>query len=200
LVDTDSSNRPDRRPVIAICVWNPSYPTWDLVEDLSGEPWSPPGARTQPISGDADGEALAERLIAALKARNCGALLLIGRTIHSGDFRLQMRAENRRLDGSGRLDETGPGVARVTAPIAEMSRELTAAGLSVLAASDAEDDQGSYILYRVLADLPDNLNSPSIGLLRIPDEATEDAVRTAIKTTASAMARHLTPLPRSSAA
>ena len=25
-----------------------------MVEDLSGEPWSPPGARTLPVDGDAD--------------------------------------------------------------------------------------------------------------------------------------------------
>ena len=200
MVDTDSSSRPDRRPVIAICAWNPAYQAWDLVEDLSGEPWSPPGARTQPIPGDTDAQALADRLVAALKTQEYGALLLIGHTAHPGPFRLQMRAENRRLDGSGRLDETGPGVARVTAPVAEMLRDLTATGLPVIAASDAEEDAGSYILYRTLADLPDSLNSPSIGLLRAPDGATEDAMRTAIKAAAAAMARHMTPLPRSSAA
>lgn len=200
MVDTDSRARPDRRPALAICVWNPDYPTWDLVEDLSGEPWSPPGARTQPIRGDRDAQALAGRLIVALKDQDCAGLLLIGRTSHPGPFRLQMRAENRRLEGSGRLDETGPGVARVTAPVAEMLRDLTATGLPAIAASDAEEDAGSYILYRSLADLPDSLNSPSIGLLRAPDGATEEAMRTAIKAVASAMARHLTPLPRSSAA
>ena len=200
MVDTDSSSRPDRRPAIAICAWNPAYQAWDLVEDLSGEPWSPPGARTQPIPGDTDAQALADRLVAALKTQEYGALLLIGHTAHPGPFRLQMRAENRRLDGSGRLDETGPGVARVTAPVAEMLRDLIATGLPVIAASDAEEDAGSYILYRTLADLPDSLNSPSIGLLRAPDGATEDAMRTAIKAAAAAMARHMTPLPRSSAA
>lgn len=200
MVDTDSSSRPDRRPIIAVCAWNPAYPAWDLVEDLSGEPWSPPGARTLPVDGDADAPALADRLIQKLTGRNCGGLLLIGRTIHPGAFRLQMRAENRRLEGPGRLDETGPGVARVTAPVADMLRDMTAAGLSVIAASDAEEDAGSYILYRALADLPDSLNSPLIGLLRAPDGASEDAMRTAIKAAASAMARHMTPLPRSSAA
>lgn len=195
----DSNGRPDRRPAIAICAWSPSYRAWDPAEDLSGEPWNPPGARTLATPGDASAEALADTLTDLLARGECSAVLLVGRTIHPGPCRVQMRAENRRLGETGRVDSTGPGVARVTAPVSDILRDLAAAGVSAVAASEAEDDVGSYVLYRILADLPDSLESPSIGLLRIPDGESESLVRTAVKTSASAMARRLAPLPRSSA-
>lgn len=192
-----SDQQADRRPGIAICVWSPSYTAWDPVEDLSGEPWCPPGARTLAIDGDASADALAASLTELLTQGDCSALLLVGRTIHSGPVRIQMRAENRRLNALGRHDATSPSIVRVTAPVADILRDLNAAGLSAAAASDVEEDAGSYILYRILAQLPDNLNSPSIGLLRIPDGESEQTVRTAVKTAASAMSRRLAPLPRS---
>lgn len=192
--------RADRRPGIVICAWAPSWTAWDPVEDLSGEPWCPPGARTLAIPGDTSPDRLAETLTEILTQEDCTALLLLGRTIHSGPVRVQMRAENRRLDAQGRLDETDPGIARVTAPVADILRDLLEAGVSAIATSDAEEDAGSYVLYRILAELPDTLNSPSIGLLRIPDGESEAVVRTAVKTAASAIARRLAPLPRSSAA
>lgn len=199
-MDLDSSSRPDRRPVIAICAWSPFYRAWDPVEDLSGDPWNPPGARTLAAPGDASADALTDRLADLLARGECSAILLVGRTSHAGAFRVQMRTENRRLGEAGRLDGTGPGVARVTAPVADILRDLASAGVPALAASDAEEDAGSYILYRLLAELPDSLDSPSIGLLRIPDGESESTVRTAVKTAASAMARRLAPLPRSSVA
>lgn len=200
MMGLDSNGRPDRRPVISICAWSPSYRAWDPVEDLSGEPWNPPGARTLATPGDASPEALAETLTGLLSRGECSALLLVGRTVHAGPVRVQMRAENRRLGEPGRLDSTAPSIARVTAPVADILRELTEARISALADSDAEEDAGSYILYRILADLPDSLESPSIGLLRIPDGESENTVRTAVKTAASAMARRLAPLPRSNVA
>lgn len=200
MMGLDSNGRPDRRPVISICAWSPSYRAWDPVEDLSGEPWNPPGARTLATPGHASAEALAETLTGLLSRGECSALLLVGRTIHAGPIRVQMRAENRRLGEPGRLDSTGPSIARVTAPVADILRDLAEAGVSAIADSDAEEDAGSYILYRILADLPDSLESPSIGLLRIPDGESVNTVRTAVKTAASAMARRLAPLPRSNVA
>lgn len=196
----ETGPRPDRRPAIAICAWDPSFTAWDPVEDLSGDPWNPVGARTLPVPGSSSIEALAAQLSAMIASGECGALLLVGRTAHPGAFRLQMRAENRCLDRSDRLDHTGPGVVRATAPTAEIVRDLTAAGLSALAASDAEEDAGSYILYRILNDLPDGAASPAIGLIRAPSEAPNAKVQAAVKTAASVIARHLAPLPRSSAA
>ncbi len=196
----DNGLRPDRRPAIAICAWDPSFTAWDPVEDLSGDPWNPIGARTLPVPGSAEADALAAQLSDLLAKGECGALLLVGRTAHPGAFRVQMRAENRRLDGADRLDHTGPGVARATAPTAEIVRDLSAAGLNAVAASDAEEDAGSYILYRILNDLPDGPASPAIGLIRAPSDVTDAKVQLAVKTAASAIARHLAPLPRPSAA
>jgi hypothetical protein len=196
----DNGLRPDRRPAIAICAWDPSFTAWDPVEDLSGDPWNPIGARTLPVAGSAEADALAAQLSDLLAKGECGALLLVGRTAHTGVFRVQMRAENRRLDGADRLDHTGPGVARATAPTAEIVRDLSAAGLNAVAASDAEEDAGSYILYRILNDLPDGPASPAIGLIRAPSDVANAKVQLAVKTAASAIARHLAPLPRPSAA
>ena len=196
----DTGLRPDRRPAIAICAWAPGFTAWDPVEDLSGDPWNPVGARTLPVPGSTEAEALAAELSALLTSGECSALLLVGRTAHPGAFRLQMRAENRCLDRADRLDHTGPGVARATAPTAEIVRDLNAAGLSALAASDAEEDAGSYILYRILNDLPDGPASPAIGLIRAPSDVADAKVQLAVKTAASASARHLAPLPRPSAA
>lgn len=196
----DNGLRPDRRPAIAICAWDPSFTAWDPVEDLSGDPWNPIGARTLPVAGSAEADALAAHLSDLLAKGECGALLLVGRTAHTGVFRVQMRAENRRLDGADRLDHTGPGVARATAPTAEIVRDLSAAGLNAVAASDAEEDAGSYILYRILNDLPDGPASPAIGLIRAPSDVANAKVQLAVKTAASAIARHLAPLSRPSAA
>lgn len=196
----DTGLRPDRRPAIAICAWDPAFTAWDPVEDLSGDPWNPVGARTLAVAGKASADAIVGELSALLASGECGALLLVGRTVHPGAFRLQMRAENRCLDRSDRLDHTGPGIVRATAPTAEIVRDLIAAGLNTMAASDAEEDAGSYILYRILADLPDGPASPAIGLIRAPTDAPDAKVQAAVKTAASAIARHLAPLPRTSAA
>ena len=196
----DNGLRPDRRPAIAICAWDPSFTAWDPVEDLSGDPWNPIGARTLPVAGSAEADALAAQLSDLLAKGECGALLLVGRTAHTGVFRVQMRAENRCLDRADRLDHTGPGVVRATAPAAEIVRALADAGLNAIAASDAEEDAGSYILYRILNDLPDGPASPAIGLIRAPSDVANAKVQLAVKTAASAIARHLAPLPRPSAA
>lgn len=198
MVDATSPSddgRADRRPGIAICTYDSADAGWDLVEDLSGTPWSPAGARTVPISGG-DPDTLASRLSAHLKSGDCRAVLLVGRTHKAGGFRVQMRAENRALDRRERLSLTGPGVARTTAPVADMVRALNAAGLAADASSDAEDDAGSYLLYRVLADLPDGPHTPAVGLLRAPVPADEAAMRKGVKAAASAMAGHLAPQVR----
>ena len=193
--EIDSRASGDRRPGIIICASDGDDDGWDLVEDLSGEIWSPSGARAVPIAA-ADPDELASTLAARLGSGECRAVLLVGRTQKGAGFRVQMRAENRTLDYKHRLSSTGPGVARTTAPVADMVRALTAAGLQADASSDIEEDAGSYLLYRVLSDLPDGPLTPSIGLLRAPAPANEAAVRRGVKAAASAMASHLTPLPR----
>ncbi len=189
---------PDYRPALVICAYDAEESGWDPVEDLSGEPWSPTGARTLAVAGG-DPEALAAVLSAHLDDGGCRGLLLVGRTRRSDLFRLQLRAENRSLDGGRRLDTVGPGTARATAPVADMVRALNEAGLSADASSDSEDDAGSYLLYRILSGLQDGTDTPAVGLLRAPEHVPDAAVRRAVKAAAQAMARHLPPLPRSRA-
>jgi hypothetical protein len=196
--DTRSGDAPDHRPSIVICAYDAAETGWDPVEDLSGQPWNPPGARTVAIEGG-DAETLAACLSEELSAPDCRGLLLVGRTHAHDGFRLQVRTENRSLDGAHRWDENGPGLARATAPSAEMVRALTDAGLTAAISSDAEDDAGSYLLYRVLSALSEAADTPSIGLLRAPADASDVSVQRAVKAAAQAMARHLSPLPRSRA-
>lgn len=100
------------------------------------------------------------------------------------------------LTGGKKLSQTGPSLARATAPVAEMVRALIDAGLSADATSDSEEDVGSYLLYRVLTALQDNVDAPAVGLLRAPSAVNEAQLRLGIQTAATAIARHLSPLPR----
>jgi pyrrolidone-carboxylate peptidase len=198
MLEFSDGTTPDYRPAIVICAYEAGETGWDPVEDLSGEPWNPPGARTVPVPGG-EPETLAATLSDHLGDPQCRALLLVGRTRAGDDFRLQVRAVNRSLDGTHRLDEVGPGVARATAPIADMAGALNDAGLPTHVSSEAEDDAGSYLLYRVLSSLPEGADTPAVGLLRVPEDAADAVVQKAVKTAAQAMARHLSPLPRSRA-
>ncbi len=183
----------DRRPALVICTFDPAEHDWDLVEDLSGTLWSPPGARTVQIEADA-AATTASDLTARLN-EDGRAVLLVGRSRRSAGFQIQMRAENRRADGQ-RLDPTGPGVARSTAPVAEMVEALRDIGLAATASSDCEDDIGNEIMYRVLTALPDGPDSPAIGLFRAPADASGETVQKAVKAAAVAMTRHLGAAPR----
>lgn len=198
MLEPRDGTAPDFRPALIICAYDVDERGWDPVEDLSGEPWNPNGARTLAVAGG-ESEALATVLSGHLGDGRCRGLLLVGRTSPGDSYRLQIRAENRSLDGNRRLDSLGPGMARVTAPIADMVRDLTEAGLTVTASSESEEDAGSYLLYRVLSGLADGPDTPAIGLLRVPQHEPDAAVQRAVKVAAQAMARHLSPLPRSRA-
>ena len=195
MLDIAAETTPDHRPAIVICAWDADEAAWDPIQDLSGRPWSPLGARTVAVPAD-DPDALAATLSHHLSNQQTRALLLVGRTRRSEGFRMQMRAENRALEGGKRLNTVGPAIARATAPVADIVRALNEAGLAADASSDAEDDAGSYLLYRVLANLPEGADTPAIGLLRAPEHEADEAVQRAVKTAAQAMARHLSPLPR----
>lgn len=195
MLDIAAETTPDNRPAIVICAWDADEAAWDPVEDLSGQPWSPAGARTVAVPAD-DPEALATTLSNHLSDDRTRALLLVGRTCRSDGFRMQMRAENRSLDGGRRMNIVGPGIARATAPAAEIVRALNEAGFVADASSDAEEDAGSYLLYRILANLQEGADTPAIGLLRAPEHEADASVQRAVKTAAQAMARHLSPLPR----
>lgn len=195
MLEPNDEAAPDYRPALVICAYDIDERSWDPIEDLSGKPWSPSGARTVAVPGG-EVEALAAVLASHLGDQRCRGLLLVGRTRRSDSFRLQIRAENRSLDGR-RLDSLGPSMARATAPVPDIVRALQEAGLSVRASSESEEDAGSYLLYRVLSGLPDGPDTPVIGLLRAPEHEPDASVQRAVKTTAETMARHLGPLPRS---
>ncbi|NBW13348.1 MAG: hypothetical protein EBR82_35600 [Caulobacteraceae bacterium] len=196
MLDTVAEKQPDRRPAIVICAWDADDLAWDPVEDLSGQPWSPTGARTVAIPPE-DPEQLVATLSHSLRDPSCRAVLLVGRTQKAGGFRVQMRAENRALNGDGgKLTHTGPAMARATAPVADIVRALNAAGLNADASSDGEHDVGSFLLYSILTALPDNADVPAIGLLRAPADLPAEAVQKGVKAAAGAMARSLSPLPR----
>ena len=187
--------RTDRRPGLVICAYDPEDTAWDPVEDLSGTPWSPQGARTISVPG-ADPEALAASLSDHLSDPDCRGLLLIGRTHRSDGFQVQMRAENRALNGGAKLSSTSPATARVTAPVADMIRALHEAGIEASASSDGEEDAGSYLLYSILNGLPDGVDAPAIGLLRAPAHMSAAELNKGARIVASAVARHLAPLSR----
>ena len=198
MLDLPAEKQQDRRPAIVICAYDINDVAWDAVEDLSGLPWNPSGARTIAIAADAP-EQLAQTLSLCLREPDCRAILLVGRTHKSGSFRVQMRAENRALSSGEKLSQTGPAMARATAPVAEMVRALTAAGLHADASSEGEEDVGSFLLYSILTSLPDDADVPAIGLLRAPLDVADETVQKGVKAAAAAMASTLAPLPRARA-
>jgi hypothetical protein len=195
MLDPEVPTSQDRRPGIVICAYEADDDGWDPVEDLSGRFWDPPGARTVAVFAD-EPEALVSTLADHLRSGECQGILLVGRSARAPGFRIQMRAENHAPGQKQRLSRTGPGIARSTAPVADMIRALTDAGLKADASSEAEDDVGSYLLYRMLAELPDGPEAPAIGLIRAPLPADERLVRKGVKAAASAMARRMTPLAK----
>ena len=194
MLDTIAENQPDRRPAILVCVYENADPLWTAIDEEAAG-WTPPGTRLRPV-GPGDPAALAGLITGQLDDADCRAVLLVGRTRKSNGFRVQMRAENRALGGGQKISQTGPALARATAPAAEMVRALIDAGLAADATSDSEEDAGSYLLYRVLAALPDNADALSVGLLRAPASLDAGQLRLGVQTAAAAMARHLSPLPR----
>ncbi len=189
MLDTAAEEQADRRPAMLICVYEDADPVWPL--DAAGTAT----ARIRALGPNAP-DALAGLITKELDDEACRAVLLVGRSRKSDRFRIQLRAENRALSGGRKLVVTGPAVARATAPASEMVRALSEAGFPADATSDSEDDAGSYLLYRVLTALPDNADAVSVGLLRTPAGLEPDAARRGVEAAAMAIARHLSPLPR----
>ena len=195
MLDTIAENQPDRRPAILVCVYETADPLWTAMDAEGAAAWTTAGARVHSLGPD-DPAKLAGLISGQIDDADCRAVLLVGRTRKSNGFRVQMRAENRAPTGGKKVSQTGPALARATAPAAEMVRALTEAGLAADATSESEEDVGSYLLYRILTALPDNADAPSVGLLRTPASLNADQLRLGLQTAAAAMARHLSPLPR----
>lgn len=195
MLDTTAENQPDRRPAILVCMYEADDPLCAAMDTEEMPSWSPAGARVRAL-GPENPAALADLISIQLGEADCRAVLLVGRTRKSNGFRIQMRAENRAVVGGAKISQTGPALARATAPAAEMVRALTDAGLAADATSDSEEDAGSSLLYQVLTALPDNLDAPAVGLLRVPISLQADQLRLGVQTATAAIARHLSPLPR----
>lgn len=195
MLDTHTETAQDRRPAIVICSYDVGASDWHLAEDLSGQVWNPAGARTiaVPACGPSD---LVDTLARHLADPDCRGLLLVGRNRTSDLFRIQMRAENRGLEPGFAPLMQSPSIARATAPAAGMVEALTDIGLGAEATSAGEDDVGSYLLYRILCSLPEGMDVPSVGLLRVPEDTEPEVVKQGIKAVAGAIARHMSPLPR----
>ncbi|MDP3379006.1 MAG: hypothetical protein Q8S53_11625 [Brevundimonas sp.] len=197
MLDTPADAQPDLRPGLMLCAYEPDL-GWNEAGSDADTDWTPTGARLIPVRAEAP-DSLARTLVERLRDPACRAALLVGRTSGEEDFLIQTRAENRLLNGKGRLVPTGPGVARAPAPALEMAQTLSEAGLKARLSSDTVTDPGNYLLYRVLCSLPDGPDAPLVGLLRVPD-GQGSAITRAVRLAAEAMARHLSPLPRPRAA
>lgn len=185
----------DRRPALVICPCEDAASVWDLAEDLTGQPWSPPGVRTIAVSASPP-EDLVQTLVAHLVDPDVRGLLLIGLNRRSERFRVQMRAENRGFEPGAPPLMQSPSIARATAPAAGMIEALHDMKLPADASSQGEEDIASYLLYRILCALPDGMDAPSIGLLRVPETGDADTLERGIKAVAGAISRHMSPLPR----
>ena len=89
-----------------------------------------------------------------------------------------------------------PKLCRAARDLADMVRAMNAAGVAVSASSEGEEDDGDYLLFRILNALPDGVDAPAVALLRARADLTGPAVTTGVKAAAGAIALHLSPLPR----
>ena len=196
MLDALETPSTDRRPGIAIVAWDRGFRAWDPFDSASGQTWHPRGARAITIT-PADTDDLPATLAKALVGQSLSAILLVGRSNASGTIHIQTRAENRVPGSLDRDDPLAAGVVRATLSTAEILRDLTHEGLSARAVSEAENDAGSHLLFRILSHLPDQGATPPIGLVRLPRDMGPLQVNQAIRTIASTVSRHLPSLPAS---
>lgn len=187
----------DTRPGLIVCAYDRDRPEWDLVEDLSGRLWDPPGARTVLVPSDQPQD-LAQALQLALATPGVRGLLLIGEAEQGDEALIPLRAWNRSADGATRAMVDGPGVMRATVPAADMINALGQVDLPARIDPEGATGTGGFLLYHVLASVPDQVLAPSVGLLLLPPDLGGPVLREAVKAAASAMAASLAPLPRQS--
>ncbi|QLQ13393.1 MAG: hypothetical protein HZY74_09045 [Brevundimonas sp.] len=125
-------------------------------------------------------------------------LLLIGVAEEGNTALIPLRAWNRSADGDSRALADGPGVLRATVPAADMIRALSQVGVTARVDPEGATGTGGYLLYHVLASVPDQVLAPSVGLLLLPPGMEGQAMREAVKAAAAAMGASLAPLPRQS--
>lgn len=178
----------------------PDNPAGRIVDRLTDQAWAPDGVELCGKVVPVLWAKAPEEVMAAAQAHRCDAVLLLAASLRTTDFRVEMRAQNkvarRRTDAEGRLWEqerilpTGPGVMRVTAPVAEMVQAIKAAGLPVRASSESGDFVGNFTLYRLLAEFGEGARR-TVGCLGIPMRSDLDEVERAVKAATEAFAGRL---------
>lgn len=193
------------------CLQAPDNPAVEAVRRLIQARWSPPEGEVEAMITPTLWSESVDRVLDAVADLRPGGVLLVAHDAKSRAFEVQMRAANRvsrrRRDASGalfgreRIAATGPGVARVTAPVMAMVRAIEATTLPVRASSDLGDGVGNYALYRLLTEFADASDAPDVGALvapgRLGDEGATppEAVLSAVCAAVSAFARALRPAP-----
>ncbi|MFC0633241.1 hypothetical protein [Brevundimonas balnearis] len=173
-----------RRPQVGVCAVGLEVPAGEGGDGL----WDGFSA-----SDDAEIET-AEMLVRGISGGRWHALLIVAKGRAGGPLRVQLRAENRSADGPGRLFPTGPAMARATAPAAELVRAFQGAGFETEASSEGPCDTAGALLFRTLLALADCSDAPPVGLVRVPADASGEAVDRMIGIGAPVMARRLAPL------
>jgi pyrrolidone-carboxylate peptidase len=173
--------------------------------------WSPRDGEVQAMVAPVLWNDSVEAVMGAVADLRPRGLLLVAHDAQERDFAVQMRAANRvsrrRRDASGalfgrdRIAATGPGVARVTAPVMTMVRAIETLSLPARASSDLGDGIGNYVLYRLLTEASDTPGAPDAGALVAPGRLGDggptppEAVLSAVCAAATAFARALIPAP-----
>jgi pyrrolidone-carboxylate peptidase len=176
----------------------PDNPAGRVVERLNAQAWTPGGVtligRVIPVSWTGATAAVLD----AVAELDAVAVLLLTRAALSSEYRVEMRARNRasnhrtdadgKLWGQARILATGPGVVRVTAPVAEMVEAIRSTGLPAQATSDGGEFVGNFTLYSLLSEF--GAGRP-VGCLALPDPAPLEEAERAVKAAAEAFAARL---------
>lgn len=192
MLDSAQVSATDRRPVMALVTWDSGFRAWDPHDSTTGEVWHPRGARALTLSGTP--QDLERELIDGLTQHHVSGIILIGRSLDKGTIQIQTRAENRLPGSQERADALGAGVVRSTLTTSEILRDLARENLAARAVSNAENDAGSHLLFRILAQMPHQGATPPVGLVRLPRDMGPEQVQQAIRTVASSVSRHLPAL------
>lgn len=189
MLDTAQVSTTDRRPVMALVPWDSGFRAWDPHDSTTGETWHPRGARLLTLNGSP--QDLERELIKGLNQHQLAGIILVGRSLDKGTIHIQMRAENRLPGSSERADALAAGVVRSTLTTSEILRDLADEQLSARAVSTAENDVGSHLLFRILAQMPHDGATPPVGLIRLPRDMGPEQVNQAIRIVATSVSRHL---------
>lgn len=172
-----------------------------VVQRLVDQAWSPQGARLIGCTAPVSWRRAAGEVISAVAAHGCDAILLVATRARASDLRVEMRAQNRvaprRPDADGmvwphdRILPTGPGIARATAPVAEMVQAMTRAGIKARASSECGDYIGNFVLYRLLTDPDLDTAARPVGCLSAPRKVDIEDLERAVKVAVGAFAERL---------